>query len=140
MLISEIMSTKLVTVGEQASLEEALQQMVSRRVRHLLVVDGARLLGVITDRDLRFALPSRLANIGAEEREAFMRETLVGAVCIRQPVTAAPNMNVRDAAHELRQRRIGCLPVLDHGQLVGIVTVTDILDAFLALTGGAPGA
>lgn len=140
MLISEIMSTDLVTVGEQASLEEALQQMLVRKVRHLLVVEGDRLLGVITDRDLRFALPSRLENIGTAKREAFMQKTLVGAVCIRQPVTATPTMDVRDAALELRQRRIGCLPVLDGGRLVGIVTVTDILDAFLAITGTVPSA
>jgi acetoin utilization protein AcuB len=134
MLISEIMSTDLVTVGEAADLEEALQQMLARKVRHLLVVDGGRLVGVITDRDLRFALPSRLANIGPAEREAFMRSTRVGAVCIRKPVTATPQTDVRDAAVELRQRRIGCLPVLDGERLVGIVTVTDILDAFIDLT------
>lgn len=137
MLLKEIMSTDLVTVGEEASLKDALQKLLGHKVRHLLVVDGDRLLGVITDRDLRFALPSRLVDIGSTEREAFMRTTRVGAVCIRHPVTASPEMDIRAAAIELRTRRIGCLPVIDEGRIAGIVTVTDILDAFIALTDAA---
>jgi acetoin utilization protein AcuB len=91
------------------------------------VEDGA-LAGVVTDRDLRYAT-SRLHPSPVEG------ETPVRKIMTKDVITAGPRDPVEEAARILRMRRIGCLPVLDGDDLVGIVTVTNLLDAIIRLTG-----
>ena len=128
MLIRDIMSHPVAAVAPEATLEECYRTMREKRIRHLLVMDGARLLGVVTDRDLRLAT-SALA------RAPFDPGSRVDSVMIRDPQTAGPEDPVEDAARVMRERKIGCLPVIDDGRLVGIVTNIDLLDALLRMTG-----
>jgi len=85
--------------------------MRNARVRHLVVVRGRRVLGVLSDRDL-----------GLETDKS------VGDVMTAHAVSASPDMTIRKAANLLRGRSIGCLPVMEDGNLVGIVTTTDLLE------------
>ena len=128
MLVREVMHGDPITVGPQTSLEDAYAIMRERNIRHLPVVEGKRVVGVVTDRDLRLAT-SRLA------QHPFPPGTEVRTVMAHPVQTAHPLDPIESAARVMRELKIGCLPVLDGPDLVGIVTGVDILDALLKLTG-----
>ena len=128
MLVRDIMKKGVVTVAPDASLQDAYALMQERRFRHLPVVEGGRLVGIVTDRDLRFATSSL-------SPRPFRPESKVADVMNRDPKTADPMDPVEDAARIMREFKIGCLPVLDGDGLLGIITGIDLLDALLRLTG-----
>lgn len=126
--LSEIMNRDLVTVDKQASLRRARRILDQHRIRHLLVVDGKRLVGIVTDRDLRQAAPSSKSPLTISERQEFMDELKVLEVMSRKLITASPATTIREAARVMVREKIGCLPVVDGNQLVGIVTQADLLE------------
>jgi acetoin utilization protein AcuB len=126
--LSEIMNRDLVTVDKQASLRRARRILDQHRIRHLLVVDEKRLVGIVTDRDLRQAAPSSKSPLTISERQEFMDELKVLEVMSRKLITASPTTTIREAARVMVREKIGCLPVVDGNQLVGIVTQTDLLE------------
>lgn len=126
--LSEIMSRSLITVDKNASLRRARRILDRHRIRHLLVMDGKRLVGIVTDRDLRQAAPSSKSPLTTSEREEFMDELKVVEVMSRTLITASPDTTVREAARVMVSEKIGCLPVVNGNQLVGIVTETDLLE------------
>jgi len=109
------MSTCVRTVGPNDSVEMASTQMRLHKMHHLVVVDGGALVGILSARDLG-TLP-------------LQEGTRVGDVMSPRPVIAAPTTTLRRTANLLRGRTIGCLPVVDDGRLVGIVTISDLLEA-----------
>ena len=122
------MSRGLITVDKNASLRRARRILDQHRIRHLLVMDGKRLVGIVTDRDLRQAAPSSKSPLTTSEREEFMDELKVAEVMSRKLITASPDTTVREAARVMVSEKIGCLPVVNGNQLVGIVTETDLLE------------
>lgn len=128
MLVRDIMKCSPTTIPPETSLQEAYRIMHEKSIRHLPVVEAGRLVGVITDRDLRLAT-SALA------KHPFAPDAQVSGVMAKQPRCAAPLDSVEEAARTMRELKIGCLPVLDGDDLVGIVTGIDLLDALLRLTG-----
>lgn len=128
MFVEEIMHRDVMTVSPDVTLAEAYQTLRRGRFRHLPVIEEGRLIGVVTDRDLRLAT-SRLAD------HPFAPEARVGDVMSSPVSTAHSRDPVEQAARVMRDARIGCLPVEEDGELVGILTVTDLIDAFLAVTG-----
>ncbi|MBF8279075.1 MAG: uncharacterized protein HW409_471 [candidate division NC10 bacterium] len=126
--LSEIMNRDLVTVDKQASLRRARRILDQHRIRHLLVVEGKRLVGIVTDRDLRQAAPSSKSPLTISERQEFMDELKVLEVMSRKLITASSTTTIREAAKVMVSEKIGCLPVVDGNQLVGIVTQTDLLE------------
>ena len=128
MLISEVMKTNPVTVSADTKLSEAYRLMNEKGIRHLPVTDNNKLVGIVTDRDLRLAT-SKLAE------HPFDPETEVKKIMSRPVQSAGPNDPVENATQIMREMKIGCLPVVDEMELVGIVTITDLLDALLKLTG-----
>jgi len=126
--LSEIMNRDLVTVDKQASLRRARRILDQHRIRHLLVVDGKRLVGIVTDRDLRQAAPSSKSPLTISERQEFMDELKVLEVMSRKLITASSTTTIREAAKVMVREKIGCLPVVDGSQLVGIVTQSDLLE------------
>jgi CBS domain-containing protein/ribosome-associated translation inhibitor RaiA len=117
MRLREIMRSPVVTVEADASARSAWSLMKRRRVRHLVVTEGAHLIGVLSERDLDRKGGPRIA----EER-------LVQDVMTSSVATAGPNSTLRQAANLMWGRQIGSLPVLDRNRLVGIVTATDVLE------------
>jgi CBS domain-containing protein len=126
--LSEIMNRDLVTVDKQASLRRARRILDQHRIRHLLVVEGKRLVGIVTDRDLRQAAPSSKSPLTLSERQEFMDELKVLEVMSRKLITASSTTTIREAAKVMVSEKIGCLPVVDGNQLVGIVTQADLLE------------
>jgi len=128
MLVRDIMRSPAVSIPPDTTLQDAYRTMQEKGFRHLLVVDGGRLAGVITDRDLRLAT-SALAPA------PFAPGSLVSDAMTRRPLTTDPSDPVEDAARTMRERKIGCLPVLEDDRVVGIVTGLDLLDALMRMTG-----
>jgi acetoin utilization protein AcuB len=128
MLIRDVMHYPVETVAPQATLAEAYRIMQQKGFRHLPVVEAGRLVGIVTDRDLRLAT-------SALHPHPFPPEARVADVMQRRVITAAPHDPIEEAARLMRLQRIGCLPVLEGEVLIGMVTATDLLEALLRLTG-----
>jgi acetoin utilization protein AcuB len=128
MLVRDIMRSPAVTIPPATTLADAYRTMREKGIRHLPVLDGEHLVGVITDRDLRLAT-SALSPV------PFAPDRRVADVMRMDPLTADPADPVEDAARTMRERKIGCLPVSDGGRIVGIVTGLDLLDALMKMTG-----
>lgn len=128
MLVREIMHPEPTTIAPDTTLQAAYAVMRERHIRHLPVVSGGGVAGVVTDRDLRLAT-SALAP------HPFPPEARVEEIMKRPVHTADPLDPVEVAARTMRELRIGCLPVLEEDRLVGIITGIDLLDAMLRLTG-----
>jgi acetoin utilization protein AcuB len=128
MLVGDIMRSPVLSISPETPLRDAYRLMQERGIRHLPILDGSRLAGIVTDRDLRLATSAlTLSPFAAEDR--------VSEVMRPDPVTADPLDPVEDAARVMRERKIGCLPILKDGALVGILTGPDLLDALLRMTG-----
>src|SRR5690606_33549528 len=122
------------TASPDTTIVDALKLTRSHRVRHLPVCDGGKLVGIVTDRDLRLAMPP----IWAEERDELKQQLHtrhVSEVMIREIITADPVMPIEEAARLLYENRIGCLPIMEDDALVGILTETDLLRALVELFG-----
>jgi len=127
-LVREIMHPDPITAAPATTLQDAYGIMNDRGVRHLPVISAGRLVGIVTDRDLRLATSSL-------SPRPFPSSATLDQM-MRSPVhTADPLDPVEHAARTMRELKIGCLPVVEDGQLVGIITGIDLLDAMLRLTG-----
>ena len=113
------MSTKIKTIASTANVGEARNAMRTQGVHHLLVQDGRQIVGVVSDRDLG-------GRVGARNGTGDARP--VAEVMTSNVATAEPETSIRQAANLLRGRSIGCLPVVEDGRAVGIVTITDLLE------------
>jgi len=129
MNVSDIMTKEVVTLQEEESLREALALLQRHRIRHVPVVSGTRLIGIVTDRDLKRATPSLLSGIDRDAFDRVLDETRVGQVMTRNPYTVTPTMSLKEAARILIDQRFGALPVIEGGRLAGIITETDLLKA-----------
>jgi acetoin utilization protein AcuB len=122
------------TASPDTTIAEALKLTRSHRIRHLPVCEDGALAGLVTDRDLRLAMPP----IWAEEQDELRQQLhsrRVGEVMIREIITAEPTLPIEEAARLLQENRIGCLPIMEDGKLVGILTETDLLRALVELFG-----
>jgi len=138
MTIRELMTGGLTTVHRDTSVQEARDLMARKRIRHLPVTDpGGRLVGIVTDRDIRLNLPSPATSLSVGEINHLLTKLTVGQVMTRSVITIGPDRPVREGAQLILEHRIGALPVLDDGHLIGILTETDIVRAFVETTAAA---
>ena len=124
MIVANRMSPNPWTIGPAASVAEALAQMQEHGVRHLPVVDEGKLVGLVTDIDLRTAYVASL-----------LEELTVKDVMEHDPLTIDSGETVYQAARIIHQHRLTGLPVSQDGLLVGIITLADILKVFVSLLG-----
>jgi acetoin utilization protein AcuB len=117
MRVQEIMSTPVFSVSPELDAEGAWQKMKAGRVHHLAVLEGQRLVGVLSERDL-----------GGERGQTLRKNRVVVELMTPHAVVARPTTTVKEAANFMRGHSIGCLPVLEGGKLVGMVTTTDVLE------------
>jgi acetoin utilization protein AcuB len=138
--IAKIMTPTPVMVDPNASLREVRRLMAEHGIRHVPVVSDDGLVGIVSDRDIQEALPSPADPAQAAEFAAAMDRLTVCDVMVEQVITATPRTPVAEAAQLLTDHKIGCLPVVEAGRLVGIATQTDMLRAFATLLGDLSGA
>jgi len=132
MTIRELMTGGLITVRRETPVLEARDLMAKERIRHLLVTDaGGALVGIVTDRDIRLNLPSQATSLSVWEINHLFTKLTIGQVMTRSVITIGPDRPARDGAQLMLDHTIGALPVLDDGHLVGIITETDIVRAFV---------
>jgi len=135
MLVKDIMQHDVACVRPETHLEEVVRLLQRRSVRHLPVLDHEDLVGIISDRDLKSVLPSPVTKLAATATPAHSDGLTAGDIMTKRVITVEPMVSVEDAARMLMEERIGALPVMDGGALVGIVTETDVLRLFVRAMG-----
>jgi acetoin utilization protein AcuB len=143
MFVSRSMARKVTTVDKTTGILEAQSLMQRLEIRHLPVVDeDNRLVGMITDRDIRSALPYELSKGGGEpeERDKYAHMTVSDAMST-DLLTISPTHTLQDALLLIEKKKVGAIPVVDdNNRLVGILSVRDLLRAFINVLGiGQPG-
>jgi acetoin utilization protein AcuB len=131
LLVNDSMTREVVTLPPQTTAGEALAVCRERRIRHLPVLDDGRLVGIVSDRDLRSATPA----LGDPARAEALGRILVRDVMAREVATIRPDDPIEEAANAMREKKIGCLPVVEDGALLGIVTSSDVMEALVYLMG-----
>jgi acetoin utilization protein AcuB len=130
MRVSDLMSRDVATVGVADSCQEAVARMVRRKIRHLPVVErDGRLVGVVTDRDLRHRLfePRVMKEIGTVSVDQILKTVPVKDIMSAPVVTVGPQDELETAARVMLEDKVGSLPVVENGRVVGIITETDLL-------------
>ena len=131
LLVKDSMTREVVALSPETTAAEALALCRERRVRHLPVLEEGRLVGIVSDRDLRSAAPA----LGDPDLVSALEKIRVSDVMTRDVQTARPDDPIEEAANRMRERRIGCLPVVEDGALVGIVSSSDVMEALVYLVG-----
>jgi len=127
MLVRDFMTRDVTSLQETDMLLDARMVFVRSSFRHLPVLRGKQLVGVVTEHDIRQYTPSMLSGVSQDEYNRILETTPVTRAMTRDPVTVRPDQPVYDAANILYTRSFGCLPVVENGELVGIITTTDML-------------
>jgi predicted transcriptional regulator len=128
--VRDIMREKIVTISAGERLSTVEDIMTLGGVRHMPVVRAGTLVGVVSERDLLRASLSNLSDFGNAERRAFLQAVEIQRVMSSPAIVISPDATVEEAAHVMAERKIGCLPVLDGEELLGMVTETDVLRYF----------
>lgn len=124
------MTTVPITVSPATPVSEARELMQRKQIRHLLVLEGERLVGIITDRDIKLNLPSPATSLSVWEVNYLLTRLTVGEVMTKHVITTGPGRPVAEAVRLMLVHKIGALPVTEEGRVVGIITETDLLRAF----------
>jgi acetoin utilization protein AcuB len=130
MKVRELMTGAPITVSPDTPVFDARQTMIKERIRHLLVIEADRLVGIVTDRDIRLNLPSQATSLSMWEVNYLLAKLTVSKVMTTSVIIIGPDQEAADAARLMLEHKIGALPVLDGSRLIGILTETDVLRAF----------
>jgi acetoin utilization protein AcuB len=137
LVVDDIMTLDPATVSPATPLGEAIGSMKRCGCRQLPVVDQGNLVGIVTDRDIRLAMNSPLILHEREDDQYLLTQTPVESCMTTNPLTIEANLPASEAAQLMMTYKFGALPVVHEGQLVGILTVTDILRSFITLAAAA---
>ncbi len=136
MLVRERMSRNPYTISVDAPMEEALKQMRDNSFRHLPVVDkSGKLVGIVSETDLLYASPTSTTSLSVYEMQYLLSRLTVGQVMTKDVITVTEDTPVEDAASIMTDHKIGGLPVLRDGEIIGIITETDLFKLFLEILG-----
>lgn len=135
MFVRSRMSANPFTVGPDNTIPEAVAVMERHSVRHLPVVVGNKVVGVLSHSDIAAASPSSATSFSAGEVTYLLNKLKVAKVMTPDPVTIGPDALLEEAALAMRDNKIEMLPVVENGELIGVITESAILDAFIELLG-----
>ena len=136
MFVKEWMSRGLITVAPNATLDEALKLMETNKIRRLPVVDGGKLVGIVTDRDLMKVSPSPATTLSKYELNYILEKIIIKDIMSKKLYTINQNSTIEEAALILFNEKIGGIPVVeDSGAIVGVITETDLFKAFVNIMG-----
>jgi len=133
--VADWMSERVLAVETVDSIGVARQLMAKHRVNQLPVLENEKLVGIVTDRDIRDAYPTSMMINRGKEIDRFADSVMVEEVMSHDVMVVRPDMPLAAAVGLLRRHRIGSLPVMKSGKLVGIITRSDILDFVLSGAG-----
>jgi CBS domain-containing protein len=126
-VVREIMMGSPVTLKSDDTLDLANDVISLGRIRHIPIVESGKLVGLLSERDLMGAAASQIFGLKQRTKSALLKGTLIKEVMKKRVITVEPDTAIRDAAHLMADKKIGCLPVVSEGTLVGLVTTTDFL-------------
>ncbi|WP_022853445.1 CBS and ACT domain-containing protein [Thermodesulfatator atlanticus] len=136
MLVKEWMTEDPIVLDENASIMKAVQIMKEHNMRRIPVVKDGKLVGIITDRDIREATPSKATALDVHELYYLLSEIRVKDVMTPDPITITPDVTVEFAAVVMLENRISGLPVVDEeNHVIGIITQTDVFKVLIHITG-----
>ncbi len=135
MFVSYWMTKKVFIVSPEDGVSDALKIMKEKEIKHLPVVKGGRLRGIISDRDIKEFSPSRATTLDVYELHYLLAKTEVREIMKNRVLTTTPDTPVEEAAAVMFDQRVGCLPVLAQGKLVGIISDRDIFRVLVDVTG-----
>ena len=136
MYVGRIMHTGLITVNPETTLVEARELIRKHNIKHLLVVNKkGKLAGVVSDRDLKQNWASPATALSVHELGYLLEKVEVSMIMVKTVVTVTPDTTVERAAYTMQTNNISSLPVMEGGNLVGIVTVTDVMAVLLRAIG-----
>jgi len=127
MKVKDIMTSDVATLDRNDELSLADDIMKLGRIRHLPVVDEGRLVGIISQRDLFKASLASAMGYGEKAKREFIKAVVVKEVMVQDVITISPEADIEEAGRLMLEKKIGCLPVIEDGDLVGLLTETDIL-------------
>ncbi|RAZ66300.1 acetoin utilization AcuB family protein [Planococcus maitriensis] len=131
MLVEEIMKKDVFTLRSDQTVQDVLDLFEEKRIRHAPIVDDGKVVGIVTDRDLKDALPSMFT----VTPKVNPYEKKVSEIMTANPIIAHPLDFVEEIALVFYEHKIGCLPVVSQNELVGFLTETDLLYTYIELTG-----
>jgi len=130
------MHTELVTVTPDTSLMKARDIITERKIAHLLVVDKKdKLVGIISDRDLKQSWASPATTLSIHELNYLLRQLTVEMIMVKKLITVSPDTTIERAAFIMHENRISSLPVMEKEKLVGIITTTNVMEVLLQAIG-----
>jgi len=136
LLVENWMNQNVITVDADDSMLDATKLLKEHNIRHLPVLEKGKLVGVITDRDLKRASPSDATTLEAHEILYLIANIKVREIMTRNPITVPYNFTIEEAAEILLQARISGMPVVDKaGDVIGTITQTDLFKVLISLTG-----
>lgn len=136
MLVKDWMSEHVITLDENVSIMKAIQVMKEHKIRRIPVTRDGKLVGIVTDRDIKEATPSKITTFEVHEMYYLLSELKLKDIMTKDPLTVKPDDTVEYAAVLMLENKISGLPVVnDEGQVVGIITQTDIFKLFVNITG-----
>jgi len=136
MLVREWMATKPIVIDQNTSIMKATQIMKENNIRRIPVVKDGRLVGIISDRDIKEAAPSKATSLDVHELYYLLSEIKVKDIMTPQPITLRENDSVEKAAVIMLKNRISGMPVVDDdNRVVGMVTQTDVFKVMISITG-----
>jgi CBS domain-containing membrane protein len=126
-LVRDVMMGSPVTLKPEDTLDLANDVISLGRIRHIPVVEDETLVGLLSERDLLGAAATAIFGLKHKSKTALLKSVLIKDVMKRNVITVVPETPIKETAHLMADRKIGCVPVMSNGSLVGLVTTTDIL-------------
>lgn len=135
MFVSEWMTRKVFTVTPDNSVSDVVKMIREKGIKHVPVVEQGKLRGIVSDRDIKDYCPSRATSLDMYELHYLLAKTKVREVMKTKVFTTGPDIPIEEAAMVLYDKNVGCLPVVEGGKLVGIISDRDIFRALIDITG-----
>ncbi|AEG61040.1 CBS and ACT domain-containing protein [Desulforamulus ruminis] len=135
MFVKDVMITSPVTIPKSTPILEALEKMKRLKIRQLPVTDKGHLVGLVTERELLTVTPSPATTLSVFEMNYLLSKMVVSEVMVKDPITVSPETTIEEAALIMRENKANCLLVMEAEELAGIITQTDIFDAFIEFFG-----
>jgi len=136
MLVKKWMSKKVITIDQEASLQEAISLLKKHNIRRLPVLKNGDLVGIVTDRDLKRASASDATSLEIHELLHLLSLVKINEIMTQNPLTVSPDHTIEETADILMAHKISGAPVVDHkGELVGVITQNDLFKVLVSLTG-----
>ena len=135
MAVKDFMTKKVVYVSPDTTVAHAADMMREQGLRRLPVIENDRLVGVVTERTMAEASPSKATTLSIYEMNYLLNKTKIRDIMVRDVVTVSPYASLEDAVYAMMKNQVGILPVVEAGQVFGVITEKDVFKAFLEVSG-----